>query len=307
MEYLRLNNTDLEISRIGFGCWAIGGHGYGYVDDEASIDAIHAALDLGINCFDTSDVYGFGHSETVLGKALGSRAKDMVVATKCGVGWDEAGRTYKDCSRGHIVKSVEASLKRLGLEAIPLLQINWYDGVTPLGDIAETLAECRRAGKIRYAGFCNMPTRQLGVHQGSFVSSQMEYGLYDRQNMAELAELQKNGVAGLVYGVLSRGFLSGKYDANARFGEGDTRGRDSNYARTIVENLQLVERLKVLGEKYGKSPAQLAIRWALESPGVSCALVGMKSKAQAVENAGAADWTMSRADWDELAGASPGN
>lgn len=307
MEYQRISNTDLDISRIGFGCWAIGGHGYGHVDDETSIDAIHAALDIGINCFDTSDVYGFGHSEKVLGKALGKNAKDVVVATKCGVGWDEAGRTYKDCSPKHIIKSLDASLERLGLDTISLFQINWYDGVTPLDDIVDTLERCRRAGKVKYAGFCNMPSRQLGVHQGHFVSSQLEYGLYDRGQMEELAELQKRGVATLVYGVLSRGLLSGKYDTSAKFGEGDTRGRDADLARKIGDNLQLVEKLRCLAEKYGKSPVQLAIRWALESPGVSCALVGIKTRAQAVENAGATGWVMNRSDWDWLAGGNTAN
>ena len=303
VEYLRINNTDLEVSRVGFGCWAIGGHGYGRVDDKASVDAIHAALDLGVNFFDTSDVYGFGHSETVLGRALRGKGADVVVATKFGVGWDTQGRTYKDCSPGHILKSVDQSLARLGLETIPLYQINWHDGVTPLGDIVTTLERCRRAGKVRHFGYCNMSTNELGEYQKFFVTSQLEYGLGERKHDAELGELSRNGISTLAYGVLSRGLLSGKFDFSGtmRFGKDDTRSRDPNFNARLRENLRLVENLKRVTEATGKSPTQVAIRWALDGPGVSCALVGIKTSVQALENAGGAGWQLGRSNWEWLA------
>jgi aryl-alcohol dehydrogenase-like predicted oxidoreductase len=302
LEYRRISNTDLNISRIGFGCWAIGGHGYGHVDDEASIKAIRAALDLGINLFDTAGVYGFGHSEKTLQKALGKQAKDVVVATKFGIAWTEAGLTYRDCSPSQIIQSLDGSLKRLRLDTIPIFQLHWHDGVTPLDAIVETLDRCRSAGKVRYAGFCNMRLNEWGQRKRNFIASQLRYGLSDHRQRAELSELQQNGVAGLVYGVLSRGLLTGKYDANTRFGEGDTRGRDPDFTTGIHDNLQLVDKLKHLSSAYGKSLSQLAIRWALESPGVASALVGMKTKAQAVDNAGAAGWSLNHADRELLAG-----
>jgi len=155
MEYKKLGETDLEISRIGFGCWAIGGHGYGKVDDNESIEAIKKALDSGINFFDTADVYGFGHSEEILGKALGTQRNDVIIATKFGINWKENGHTFKDCSAKRVVKAVENSLRRLKIDTIPLYQIHWPDPNTTLQETMGALIDCQKSGKIRYIGSSN--------------------------------------------------------------------------------------------------------------------------------------------------------
>ena len=149
----------MTVSRLAFGCWAMGGHGYGTVDDAESIAAVKKALELGINFFDTADVYGFGHSERILSEALDSRRHDVVIATKFGVSWDDSGKTRKDCSPKRLVEALEGSLRRLRVECIPLYQIHWHDGITPVPDLMETLLRCREAGKIRYIGCSNFPRR----------------------------------------------------------------------------------------------------------------------------------------------------
>lgn len=304
MEFARLGRSDLSVSRIGFGCWAIGGHGYGSVDDQCSIAAIEAALDAGINLFDTSNVYGFGRSETVLAKALGRRAQDVVIATKFGVRWDDLGKTHKDCSPAHIVSALEQSLRRLRIDCIPLYQLNWHDGVTPLGDVVSTLQRCREAGKIRYFGFSNMLCEQWGALAAEFLTSQFPYGLNERSYQQDLTRLPALGIGSLAYNVLSRGLFSGTYDTQRRRDAADTRQRDPNFlAGRLAANLALVGRLKDIAERYQKSAPQTAIRWALDAPGVTCTLVGMKTEAQVRENCGAAGWRLSAAEWASLAAA----
>lgn len=302
MEFTILGKTDLSISRVGFGCWAIGGHGYGKVDDSDSMTAVHAALDAGINFFDTSDVYGLGHSETVLVKALGTRAKDVVIATKFGVRWDELGRTHRDCSPAHIVRAVESSLRRLKLDCIPLYQLNWYDGVTPLERIIETLEGCRAAGKIRYLGFSNMNCLEWGNHLERFESSQIPYSLNDSRYSHELSHIASAGLSALVYGVLSRGLFSGRYDLRRPYEEGDTRARDPNFSERLPSNLALLEKLKVLAAKYRRTAGQVAIRWVLDHPASICALVGMKTRDQVLENVDASGWRLEPEDWNWLGG-----
>ena len=149
MEYAKLGLSDLRVSRIGFGCWAIGGHGYGKTDDKESIKAIQKALHLGINFFDTADVYGFGHSEEILCKALGSQKDNVIIATKFGVNWDERGNTFYDCSPKRVTEALEGSLRRLKIDCIPVYQIHWYDNVSPILETLEVLKKYQESGKIQ--------------------------------------------------------------------------------------------------------------------------------------------------------------
>jgi aryl-alcohol dehydrogenase-like predicted oxidoreductase len=305
MEYQYLGRSDLNISRIGFGCWAIGGHGYGPVDDAGSIRAIHAALDQGINFFDTADVYGFGHSEEVLGRALGERKEQAIIATKFGVNWDNRGKTFKDSSPDRVFEAVDASLRRLRIDCIPLYQLHWHDGKTPIKDTLDALARCREQGKIRYIGCSNFTDSMLkeAVHFARIESLQLQFSLLERQrdvNLDHCANVLRMGI--LVYGVLGRGLLSGKYRNGATFGEGDTRSRDLNFHGSQLEqSLRLVNVLEQIGIKYHKKPSQVAIRWVLENPAISSALVGIKSVDQAAENAGSAGWRLDPEDMQCLA------
>lgn len=301
MEYQKLGHTDLSISRIGFGCWAIGGHGYGLVNDDTSILAVNKAIELGINFFDTADVYGFGHSEKILAKALGSQRHKVVIATKFGVNWDSSGKTFLDCSPKHLTEAVEASLRRLNIDCIPLYQVHKHDNKTPLEEIAGALQLCREAGKIQYigcsnfsfpmmeklAGLCNVQSTQVPLNVREFGDGEM---------WRQLSE--KSGFSVLAYNVLMRGLLTGKYNKESKFEIADTRDRDENFGGDkLSSNLELVNDLGRIGADYGKSPSQVAIKWMLENKFVTCTVIGAKNAEQVEENAGVFNWSISEKDF----------
>jgi len=300
LEYKKLAHTNLRVSRIGFGCWAIGGHGYGDVDDRDSVRAINKALDCGINFFDTADVYSFGHSEKVLAKALGPQKNEVVIATKFGVAWDKKGETYKDCSPKQIVSAIEESLRHLQIDCIPLYQLHWHDEKTPIDDIMETLLRCRDAGKLLYVGLCNFSKEMLdkACSKHEIASFQCLFNLADRKN-DDIIKFASNelGISVLAYSVIGRGVFSAKYDENTMFGPNDTRNRDQDFiGNRYRQNLFYAVKLKEIGEKYGKTPAQVAIRWVLENPFITCAITGIKNETQAYDNANSANWTLKQED-----------
>lgn len=299
MEYRQLGNTPLQVSRVGFGCWAMGGHGYGLVDDNQSIRAVQRAVDLGVNFFDTADVYGFGHSETILSKALGSQRHEMVLASKFGICKDEQGRTYKDCSPKQLVRSLEGSLRRLRVDSIPLYQLHWHDGKTPIVDIMEALQRCRDEGKVQYIGCCNL-TKELikeANKYGSLASIQALFNVVERGNAALLRYCFHLNMGSLIYGVLGRGLFTGKYDRSSQFGENDTRSRDESFkGEKLMRNLLVVDQLRKLGNFYRKSTTQVAVRWALDLPFVTCAIIGIKNESQVEENVGGGDWNLDPAN-----------
>jgi aryl-alcohol dehydrogenase-like predicted oxidoreductase len=300
MEYRKLGLTDLMVSRLGFGCWGIGGHGYGRVSDEESIYAIRKALDLGINFFDTADVYGFGHSEEILSKALGSERKKVVIATKFGVSWDTSGKTFKDCSPKRINEALETSLSRLQLDCVPLYQIHWYDGITPISEIINTLNKCQEAGKIQYIGCSNFPSELIlkFLKIQHIKSLQALFNIIEKDFEPDILRFSTEFHMGaIVYGVLARGLLTGKYTLESKFGGNDTRSRDNNfYGERLDRYLKVVDELKRIGRWYHKTPSQVAIRWVLENENITCALTGIKNPKQVEDNIGAIDWRLSQED-----------
>ena len=302
MEYIKLGLTDLLISRIGFGCWAIGGHGYGIVNDETSISAVEKAVDLGINFFDTADVYGFGHSEEILSRALGPARNKVIIATKFGVCWDESGRTYKDCSPNKIIEALEGSLRRLRIDCIPLYQIHRHDDKTSLDDIMDTLLRCRDEGKIQYIGCCNLSEKMiLQMHQkGRVESYQCLYNVLKKENdnIMKVAH-DELSMSIFIYGVLGRGIFSGKFNSDTKFGEKDTRSSDIDFQNdTFLKNLRISEKLRDIGMRYGKTPSQVAIRWAFDNPYISSVITGIKNADQITQNIGAIGWSLELDDID---------
>ncbi len=304
MQRRRVGKSELEISEVGFGCWAIGGHGYGNVDDKVSKRAIQKALDLGINFFDTANVYGFGHSETLLSEALGSHRQEVVIATKVGVNWTSDGNTYRDCSPPTLLQSLEESLRRLRVDCIPLYQIHGHDGKTRMDDIMDVLRRCQEAGKIRYIGCCNFPIDLIGAVGSSndLVSLQALYNVKQRENERTMEDCYSGRQMGVIaYEVLGRGLFSGKYGVTSRFGEKDTRVRDPQFrGKELERNIEILRGLAKVGARYGKSAAQAAIRWVLDKPFLTCALVGAKTPAQIEENAGAVGWSLHEEDLERL-------
>jgi myo-inositol catabolism protein IolS len=304
MEYKRLGLTDLNVSAIGFGCWAIGGHGYGDVDDDESIKTIRTALDLGINFFDTADVYGFGHSEEILSKALGKERKKVIIATKFGMNWDKDKKPFKDCSPKRAVEALDASLRRLKIDCIPLYQIHWYDGKTRIAETMKALLKCKEAGKIKYIGVSNFPlelTKQA-LETGIIDSIQLPYSLINTSWTGQIEHYVKELKLGIIaYQVLARGLLTGEVKENTQFGPKDTRAADKDFQGSLFKkNLEIVNKMKKIALKYGKTTSQLAIRWVLDNPLVSSAIVGAFTPAQVVENCGASDWKIQPDDFESL-------
>lgn len=304
MEYFQLASSDLKISRIGFGCAAISGHDYGRVDERESIDAIRKAWEEGINLFDTSDVYGFGYTEEILANALGNERHKALITTKFGINWDQSGRTYRDCSVKRMTQALENSIRRLRLDCIPIYMVHWYDGLTPLSDLMAALRECQKQGKIRYLGCSNFTAKMvleaLETHKLDFI--QMPYSLVRREYEMQLFEsFKKQSMVTMIYDVLARGLLTGKYNKKVRFGENDTRTRDRYFTGAYFDSgLQMVKRLETVGRRHHKNPAQVAIRWALGQSFINCILIGSKHVSQVSENTDVFEWSLTQEDQAEL-------
>ncbi|HEY6212699.1 MAG TPA: aldo/keto reductase, partial [Vicinamibacterales bacterium] len=283
---------------------AIGGYDYGRVDDEQSIAAIHRALDAGINFFDVADVYGLGHAERVLAKALGPRRNQVVIATKGGVAFDDSGNTRLDISPRHLRSAVEASLRRLGVDCIALYQIHKPDGVTPVRDAVGELVRCQEEGKIRHLGCTRFSIADLddGLSRGRLESNQLAFSLLEQETAATIEYgWREQGMSGITFNSLGQGLLSGKYDRQARFSGTDLRRRSELFTREAVERgLAVVQRLREVGAGHARTPAQTALRWVLEHEAVTCVLAGLKTSAQVDENVGAADWKLDPADMAAL-------
>jgi aryl-alcohol dehydrogenase-like predicted oxidoreductase len=303
MRYRPLPGTDLSLSVVGFGCWAIGGRWWGDdVTDERSTAAIHKALELGINWFDTAPLYGHGRADLVLTRALGERRKDVVIATKVGVRWDGAGEhAESDLSAAHVREDCERSLRRLGLERIDLLQVHWpCERGTPIEETVDALERLRREGKVRHYGLCNYDAATLrAVRQRvPLASLQTPYSMLRREFEHELrGACAEDGAAGghpgplgvLAYEPLARGLLTGKFRSLPSFPETDQRARDDRFkGQRFLRTMGFVATLKVAAERIKVPPAALAIAWVCSRPGVTAAIAGAKGPEQVAENARAA-------------------
>jgi len=299
MEYSLLPGTTRRVSRIAFGCAAMGGYDYGPVDDSVSIAAVHRALDLGINCFDTADVYGFGHAERVLAGALVGRRTEVVIATKGGVRWDASGRTTRTLDPSYLVQALESSLQRLETDYIDLYQLHWPVAGAVYDHIMETLERCRTAGKLLAIGCSNMTrqeVQQLADH-GLLSSEQYPFNLLDRSAEGSLKAATAAGRLTLTYNSLAQGLLAGKHRLKEQFVGTDLRMRGGHFRRPdMARQVVGLERVGEVARRVGRSSLQVALRWALDQGYVDVAITGIKQPRQADENAGAADWQLS--EWD---------
>jgi aryl-alcohol dehydrogenase-like predicted oxidoreductase len=296
--------TDLYVCRIGFGCSGIGGFDYGSTDDRDSIAAVHCALEQGVNLFDTADIYGLGHSEEVLGRALKGRTETAYIATKVGVRWADGGGSYRDLSPAWVVSALEASLKRLQTDCIALYQLHWPDPATPIGDTLAALEKCRQAGKIRYLGCCNLSLAELETAQqyACLDSLQVSYNLADRAHKSTMQAAQERFNMGvLTYNALAQGLFSGKYTVDTVFQGSDLRRRSAFFQGDKREAaMACLTRLTEVALRIGRTPLQVALRWALDFGPVTCALTGIKHAWQVQDNIAALGWRLSEADRDYL-------
>jgi len=311
MKTKRLGNSDLFITPMGFGAWAIGGagweFGWGDQDDKASIAAIHRALELGINWIDTAAVYGMGHSEEVVAAALKSwRGPRPYVFTKCGLRWDEQGYVHRSLQADSIRRECEASLRRLKVETIDLYQIHW-----PNEDLEEgwsEMARLQKEGKVRWIGVSNFDAKQLRRAKkiAPVTSLQPPYSLIRREIEPEiLPYCRSNGIGVIVYSPMASGLLTGAMtrERAAKLPDSDWRSRDMEFVEPkLSKNLALVERLRKVGEEYSRPPGQVAIAWVLRNPAVTAAIVGARNGEQVEKNVGAVELQLTDEDVEEIEG-----
>jgi aryl-alcohol dehydrogenase-like predicted oxidoreductase len=306
METIKIAGTDLQVSRIALGTWAIGGWMWGGSDDAESIRTIHAALDQGVTLIDTAPVYGFGHSEEVVGKALaqGGRRKNAVIATKVGLDWKD-GRPFRNAGKARIMKEVDDSLRRLQTEAIDLYQVHWPDSTTPMEETAEAMAALLKAGKIRAIGVSNFSPAQMDAFRAvaPLHTAQPPYNLFERELEKEvLPYCQEHAMAVLAYGPLCRGLLSGRMTAATRFTGDDLRRNDPKFQSPRFEQyLAAVKRLDQFAHKnYGKRVIHLALRWVLDRSEANIALWGARRPDQLAPLKQVMGWHIDAAGLSEI-------
>lgn len=285
MEYADIAGTGLKVSRVGLGTWAVGGWMWGGSDEAEAIAAIHAAFDHGVTLIDTAPVYGFGHSEEIVGKALAAKKglrERAVIATKVGLEWRD-GKVYRNSSRERIRKEIEDSLKRLRTDWIDVYQVHWPDPRVSFEETATALRELLDEGKIRAIGVSNYSVAQMEEFRkyAPLHVLQPPYNLFERAIDAEILPycLEKN-IATLGYGALCRGLLSGRMRADTEFHGDDLRRNDPKFRQPRYgQYLAAVAALDGLAKDYGKRAIHLAVRWVLDQ-GVTVALWGARRKDQ---------------------------
>jgi aryl-alcohol dehydrogenase-like predicted oxidoreductase len=307
-----LGNSDLQLTPIGFGAWAIGGgnweFAWGPQDDNQSIAAIHRALDLGINWIDTAAIYGLGHSEEVVGRALKSTAHKPLVFTKCSMRWHADRSIYRSLKAGSLAEELEGSLRRLGVEAIDLYQIHWPNPEEEIEEGWEALSRFREQGKIRWIGVSNFNVAQMKRVQAvaPVTSLQPPYSMLRPAIEKEvLPFVQENGIGVLSYSPMVSGLLTGKMTAErvAAFPADDWRRRAVEFQEPrLGRNLRLVELLREIGSSHGVAPGVVAVAWTLHNPAITAAIVGGRSPEQVEGLAPALEFRLSGEEYARING-----
>ncbi|MBX9627553.1 MAG: aldo/keto reductase [Gemmataceae bacterium] len=312
MQTRRLGNSDLHVTPIGFGAWAIGGggwaFGWGAQDDADSVATIREALDLGINWIDTAAVYGLGHSEEVVAKALEGVANRPFVFTKCARVWDEKGQIGKSLKAESIRRECEASLRRLKVDVIDLYQIHWPEPPEDIEEGWQAVVRLKEEGKIRWAGVSNFDAAQMErvAKFGPITSLQPPYSMVRPEvEQSILPYCLANSIGVIAYSPMASGLLTGAM-TRERFAalpadDWRKKGVNKQYQEPLLtRNLNLVERLKAIGGRHGRSPGEVAIAWALRHPAVTGAIVGARRPGQLRELVGAADWRLTHDEASEI-------
>ena len=309
MRTRRLGNTDLELTTVGLGTWAMGGpwqFGWGPQDDGEAIAAILRALDNGINWIDTAAVYGLGHSEELVGRALKQTGAKPVIATKCGLLWNDRREKVSCLKPESIREECHASLKRLGIETIDLYQMHWPQPQEDIAEAWEEMAKLAGEGKVRYIGVSNFKVEQIElVRQIAAVASfQPAYSMLQRKVEDELLDYcVRNDIGVIVYSPLQRGLLTGKFSAErlASLPLDDHRRRNPYFQEpAFTATLELVEQLRPIADRNGITLAQLAISWVLCRSEVTAAIVGARRPGQIDETAAASDFDLGNEDREEI-------
>lgn len=299
----RLGNSDLELTPIGFGAWAIGGgdwqYSWGPQDDSDSIAAIHRALDLGINWIDTAAIYGLGHSEEVVGRALQSASRKPYVFTKCSMRWRGDKSIYNSLKADSVTEEVEASLLRLQVETIDLYQVHWPNPEPDLEEGWAALEKLRQQGKLRWIGVSNFNVEQMkrASRIAPITSLQPPYSMLRRAVEAEILPFARaNNIGVINYSPMLSGMLAGKMSVEriAAMAVDDWRRRNPEFNEPrLSHNLKLVELLREIGAGHGVSPGVVAVAWTLHNPAITAAIVGGRNARQVEETAPALTFRLS--------------
>jgi aryl-alcohol dehydrogenase-like predicted oxidoreductase len=316
-ERKRLGNSDLEITPLGVGAWAIGGSGWafgwGEQDDNDSIGVIRAAIDAGINWIDTAAVYGLGHSEEIVSKALEGVTNRPYVFTKCERRWDENGKIFPSLKADSIRKECEDSLRRLKVDVIDLYQLHWPE---PEQDIEEgwtEMARLQQEGKVRWIGVSNFNVSQMkrALEIAPITSLQPPYSLLVRDAEQEILPFaRQHSIGVIVYSPMRNGLLTGKMtkERAQNLPEDDWRSRNPDFKEPkLSRNLELVELLRKIGERHGRAPGEVALAWVLANPAVTAAIVGLRRADQLQGTIGAMDFRLRPEELNEIESFCSGN
>ena len=320
MEYRKLGNSNLELSAITFGAWAVGGWMWGSTDRNDAIGAIKAGYDLGMTSIDTAPVYGQGISEEIVGEAIKNISRDKVqVLTKFGMRWDlkkgdfamhskdnEGNKieVYKYAGKESVIYECEQSLKRLGTDYIDLYQIHWPDSTTPIEETFEAVSRLIEQGKIRFAGVCNYNSKQMedAAKTINLVSNQIPFSMVTRGIEKETVPYCiKNNKSILAYSSMERGLLTGKITPDYKFEEGDHRANLPHFQADFVKKTNaLLDKIKPIAMEHKASLSQLVLRWTIERKGITIALAGARNIKQSTQNAKALDLKLSKEELETI-------
>jgi len=305
MQRRKLGYSQLHLTTIGLGTWAMGGgdwkFGWGPQDDIASVKAIHAALDQGINWIDTAAIYGHGHAEEIVGRAIKGIRNEVIIATKCGRVWEGDSREIgKSLRANSIRREVEASLKRMGIEVIDLYQIHWPEPNEQIEEGWDTMAQLVREGKVRYVGVSNFSLDQLKRAQAihPITSLQPPYSMFRRDIEEEImAYCSANQIGIIAYSPMQAGLLTGKFTKERAMAlpDSDWRSRHPFFTEPQLSvNLKTIEQLKLIANKEDISLSQLSLAWVLRNKEMTSAIVGARNPKQIVETAKASELSLAK-------------
>ena len=319
MIHRKFGTSGIDVSAVGIGTWAFGGWAWPGTDETKAIDAIHAALDRGINLLDTAPTYGSGRSEELVGRAIrGCSREKIVLATKCGLVYDNqtydrqesellcqyeadgvtvrpSEKVYNCLRPDSIREELECSLKRLGTAYIDIYQTHWQTATTPIADTMAALLKLKEQGKIRAIGVSNVSLEQLNAY-GPIDSAQEKFSMIDRgiQQSGILPYCRQHGVAMLAYSPLAHGLLSGKIRPNQQFRDGDVRKANPRYSPANVDRMNaILDQFRPIADRHKATVAQLVIAWTFSQPGVTSVLCGARDPQHAIENAAAGEISLS--------------
>ncbi|MBU4333179.1 MAG: aldo/keto reductase [Candidatus Omnitrophica bacterium] len=300
MQYFNIKNTDLSISSLALGTWVFGGDCWGGVKEQDCIDTVSAAIDLGINLIDTAPIYGYGASESIVGKAIKGRRDKVVIATKCGL-IGIGAHIKHNLDPESIRTEIEESLKRLKIDFIDIYQCHWPDQNTPIEETLGFLCKLQQEGKIKYIGVSNFDDKllQRACDFTKIVTLQNQYSLLEREIEDKVLPVCRDlNVGVLTYGPLTGGILSGKYKTEPNFKPGDSRsffykcykGEEFNKTKKKIDEL----------EKFKRPLNQLAVNWVRQQAGIASVITGARNPEQIIQNAKAFEWYLSDEELMEI-------